>query len=391
MTIREQTEKLELELLSPRAAKAAQSRGRERAEPPCPLRTDFQRDRDRIIHCKSFRRLTYKTQVFIAPELDHYRTRLTHTLEVAQIARTIARALRLNEDLTEAIALGHDLGHTPFGHAGEEALDQVYRSFDPDAHFNHAEQSRRVVEVLENDGQGLNLTWETRDGIARHSKGEEDLPRGDAQHDAERPATMEGKVVMFADRIAYVNHDIDDAMRAGLISLADLPHRALTVLGATHSQRITTMVSDLVTHTGQGDQVVISDEMLAATNELKDFLFARVYGGAGAPQGLEKVAEVVGNLFCYYMEHPQELPGGAGASETQPFDPFGRLPSTSLRAGRASTLRAAPAETARATPSAAEGQRELARRVCDYVAGMTDRYAKQQFIAHFLPDDWRAM
>jgi dGTPase len=351
MTIREQTEQLELALLSPRAAKAAQSRGRERAEQRCPLRTDFQRDRDRIIHCKSFRRLTYKTQVFIAPELDHYRTRLTHTLEVAQIARTIARALRLNEDLTEAIALGHDLGHTPFGHAGEETLDQVYRSFDPEARFNHAAQSLRVVEVLENEGRGLNLTWETRDGIAKHSKGQEDLPRGEMQRDADRPATMEGKVVMFADRIAYVNHDIDDALRAGLISMADLPSRALAVLGASHSQRITTMVFDLVNRTGQSDQVAMSDEVLAATDDLKDFLFARVYGGAGALEGPEKVAEVVGNLFRYYMEHPEELPNGAVLDESQT---------------------------------------DLARRVCDYVAGMTDRYAKQQFIAHFLPDDWRA-
>ena len=351
MTVREQTEKLELALLSPRAAKAAQSRGRERAEPQCPLRTDFQRDRDRIIHCKSFRRLTYKTQVFIAPELDHYRTRLTHTLEVAQIARTIARALRLNEDLTEAIALGHDLGHTPFGHAGEEALDQVYRCFDPEAHFNHAEQSLRVVEVLENEGRGLNLTWETRDGIAKHSKGQEDLPGVEVQRDADLPATMEGRVVVFADRIAYVNHDIDDAIRAGLIAIADLPQHALQILGATHSQRITSMVSDLVAHTGQGDQVIMGDQVLAATDELKDFLFARVYGGAGAPEGLDKVAEVVGNLFRYYMEHPQELPGEAVPDESP---------------------------------------RDRARRVCDYVAGMTDRYAKQQFIAHFLPEDWRA-
>ena len=351
MTIREQTEELEAQLLSPRAARAAHSRGRDRDEPKCPLRTDFQRDRDRIIHCKSFRRLTYKTQVFIAPEQDHYRTRLTHTLEVAQIARTIARALRLNEDLTEAIALGHDLGHTPFGHAGEEALDQVYRRFDPDAHFSHWEQSRRVVEVLENDGRGLNLTWETRDGIARHSKGQEDLPRASARLPADLPTTLEGKIVMFADRIAYVNHDIDDAIRAGLISLPDLPQRCLRVLGETHSQRITSMVADLVEHTADGEQVAMGDEVLAATNELKDFLFERVYGGAGAPEGLEKVAEVVGNLFRYYMANPEELPSGRSAGETA---------------------------------------KQLARRVCDHVAGMTDRYAKQQFIAHFLPEDWRA-
>jgi len=351
MVIREQTEELELQLLSPRAAKAAQSRGRERPEPKCPLRTDFQRDRDRIIHSKSFRRLTYKTQVFIAPELDHYRTRLTHTLEVAQIARTIARALRLNEDLTEAIALGHDLGHTPFGHAGEQALDDAYRCFDPDARFRHWEQSLRVVEVLENEGRGLNLTWETRDGIARHSKGDEDLPDPNAQRAADRPATMEGKVVVFSDRIAYVNHDIDDAIRAGLISLHDLPRRCVEVLGETHSQRITTMVSDLVLHTGDGDQVVMGAAVLSATDDLKDFMFGHVYSGAAAGKGLAKVAEVVGNLFRYYMDNPQDLPSGAIGGESC---------------------------------------RALARRVCDHVAGMTDRYALQQFSLHFLPEDWRA-
>ncbi|UCH33014.1 MAG: deoxyguanosinetriphosphate triphosphohydrolase [Armatimonadota bacterium] len=351
MTIREQTEELEAELLSPRAAKAAASRGRERDEPRCPLRTDFQRDRDRIIHSKSFRRLTYKTQVFIAPERDHYRTRLTHTLEVAQIARTIARALRLNEDLTEAIALGHDLGHTPFGHAGEQALDQAYRRFDPDARFTHWRQSLRVVEVLENDGQGLNLTWETRDGIARHSKGQDDLPRHGEQRGGDQPATVEGRVVMIADRIAYINHDIDDSIRGNLIALNELPERCLRVLGNTHSQRITTMVADLVHYTADGDDIKMGEDVLAATNELKDFLFERVYGGSRAVQGLRKVSEVVGNLFRYYMENSHGIPGGARPGESQP---------------------------------------ELARRVCDHIAGMTDRYAKQQFITHFLPEEWRA-
>jgi len=376
MTTREQTEQIERQILSPQATQAASSRGRERPEPKCPLRTDFQRDRDRIIHCKSFRRLTYKTQVFIAPEQDHYRTRLTHTLEVAQIARTIARALRLNEDLTEAIALGHDLGHTPFGHAGEQALDQAYRRHDADAHFTHWEQSLRVVEMLENDGRGLNLTWETRDGIARHSKGQSDLPgrggprRGLSPFSPEKeglspnpfrrsemgtvpvlPATMEGRVVMFADRIAYINHDIDDAARAGMISAADLPPQCVEVLGATHSQRITTMVADLVAHTLQGGDVAMGDEVLEATNALKDFLFERVYGGVGAGAGLRKVIEVIGNLFRYYMENPADL---------SPLAP------------------------------PAESRRELARRVCDHLAGMTDRYAKQQFIAHFLPEDWRS-
>ncbi|HUT74904.1 MAG TPA: deoxyguanosinetriphosphate triphosphohydrolase family protein [Armatimonadota bacterium] len=405
MTIREQTEQLELRILSPRAARAVESRGRARREDPCPLRTDFQRDRDRIIHCKSFRRLTYKTQVFIAPEQDHYRTRLTHTLEVAQIARTIARALRLNEDLTEAIALGHDLGHTPFGHAGEQALDQAYRRFDPDARFTHWEQSLRVVEVLENDGRGLNLTWETRDGIARHSKGQSDLPRAEATtgsgaggasnpspfqgevgrgsagggmhpHSASpfegeesaatppsgpraSPATLEGRVVMFADRIAYINHDIDDALRAGIIAAADLPTNCIQVLGASHSQRITTMVGDLVRHSADADDVTMGDAVAAATDDLKDFLFARVYGGMGTGAGLRKVSEVVGNLFRYYMENPAEVPQLAVASEER-------------------------------TPAPDKNPPDLARRVCDYIAGMTDRYAKQQFIAYFLPEDWRA-
>jgi dGTPase len=347
-TPREETEQRERETLSPHAAKSADSRGRARPEPPCPMRTDFQRDRDRIIHCKAFRRLTHKTQVFIAPEGDHYRTRLTHTLEVAQIARTIARALRLNEDLTEAIALAHDLGHTPFGHAGEWALDAAYRDFEPSARFHHSEQSLRVVEVLEKDGEGLNLTWEVRDGIRGHSKGMEDLPDG-----ADRaPATLEGALVMYADRIAYINHDIDDAIRARTITIHRLPADSVAVLGDTHSGRITAMVTDIVAASRDRPEVRMGDEIRRATDRLKDFLYDNVYQAVGlaGPEG-HRVSRLIRTLFRFYMEHPDQVPGGAEA--------------------------------------AARGAGQLARVVCDYLAGMTDRFAAQQFQVHFVPERWR--
>ncbi len=343
VTPREEREQLEDQILSPLAARSARSRGRERAEAPCPIRTAFQRDRDRIIHAKSFRRLTHKTQVFIAPEADHYRTRLTHTLETAQIARTISRALRLNEDLTEAIALAHDLGHTPFGHAGERALDLVYREFDPEASFRHAEQSLRVVEALEKDGQGLNLTYEVRDGIANHSKGSDDLPRNSGG-----PATLEGQVVMYADRVAYINHDIDDAIRAGLISPESLPTECSAVLGSTHAQRISSMVTDIIEHSREQSTITMGEEVQEATNRLKDFLFERVYL-AGAAEDSEHVERVLGALFRFCMSHPEEVPGSAAAGADQ---------------------------------------RRLARLVCDYVAGMTDRFAAQQFSQFYLPRRW---
>ena len=347
-TIREQIEERESRELSSFAAHAAQSRGRIRPEKPCRLRTCFQRDRDRVVHCKAFRRLTYKTQVFIAPEHDHYRTRLTHTLEVAQIARTIARALRLNEDLTEAIALAHDLGHTPFGHAGEWALDEAYRQYDPHARFRHYEQSLRVVELLEKNGQGLNLTWEVRDGIGHHSKGRDDLPLV-VEHGA---TTLEGRVVMVADRIAYVNHDVDDALRGQVISGADLPARCVAVLGSTHAERINRMVVDLVEHSLDQPILHMSPEILQATDELKDFLFARVYSvGSSSKAEVYKVGEVLGNLFRFYMNSPQEL---------------GALP-----AGQS-----------------LDDPKVRARAVCDHIAGMTDRFAQEQFITHFLPQGW---
>ena len=348
LTVCEQTEEIEARILSPAAARSRESRGRAQPEEPCPIRTCFQRDRDRIIHSKAFRRLTYKTQVFIAPEEDHYRTRLTHTLEVAQIARGISRGLRLNEDLTEAIALGHDLGHTPFGHAGEWALDEAYRRFDPEAGFHHQEQSLRVVEVLENNGRGLNLTEEVRDGIHHHSKGREDL----ALDEEPRAATLEGQVVRYADRIAYVNHDLDDAIRGRVITEADVPEECARVLGRTHSQRIHTMVVDAIEESSRRGVIAMSANVLEATNRLKDFLFARVYGSAATGEAeLDKVREVVANLFAFYMAHPAEVPGG---------------------------------ERAAADP------KQLARAVCDHIAGMTDRYARSQFVTHFLPRGWRA-
>jgi dGTPase len=321
------------DLLSPFAAKSAHSRGRERLERPSPLRTDFQRDRDRIIHCKSFRRLKHKTQVFIAPADDHYVTRLTHTLEVAQIARTIARALNLNEDLTEAIALGHDLGHTPFGHSGEEALAELL----PDG-FSHNEQSLRVVDYLERSGQGLNLTWEVRDGILRHSKAREGIMAGDSA----LPATLEGQVVRIADSVAYLNHDIADAIRAGLLTEGELPQRVRAVLGGTHSQRIDTLVSDIVdrswaatgTHGEAAPAISMSEEVLATTDELREFMFQRVYLWEAAQRESAGAKRVVRFLYEYYVAHPGEIT----SDFTRPDDP-------------------------------------PPRRAADYVAGMTDGFA----------------
>jgi dGTPase len=345
MTIRERTEEIEARTLSSRAALSARSRGRARPEAKCEIRTDFQRDRDRVIHCKAFRRLSYKTQVFIAPEEDHYRTRLTHTLEVAQIARTVARGLRLNEDLTEAIALAHDLGHTPFGHAGEEALDEVYREFDPAARFRHNEQSLRVVEVLEKEGRGLNLTWEVRDGILHHAKGRDDLS---LEADV-AAATLEAQVVRLADRIAYINHDIDDAIRGRLISSEDLPAACRERLGLTHGERINAMVSDVIAHSEGEDRVTMGAELVGASNELKDFMFSRVYGPVAAETETgRKVREVIRSLFSLYWEDP------------------GRL-----------------------GPRPPERGPARARAIADLIAGMTDRYARSQFIANFLPESWR--
>jgi dGTPase len=327
---RERTEEIERLVLSPRAVHAADSKGRERSEPPDPLRTDFQRDRDRIVHCKAFRRLKHKTQVFISPEGDHYRVRLTHTLEVAQIARTAARALRLNEDLTEAIALGHDLGHTPFGHLGEEALAPFLSR-----PFRHNEQSLRVVDHLENDGTGLNLTWEVRDGIASHTWA------------SPLPATLEGQVARFADRIAYVNHDLDDAIRAGVIRAEQIPQEATAILGATHGARVETLVANLVRCSEDQPEVTLSPEVLAALDQLRKFLFDRVYLRPEARAEQQKAIEMVRALFSYYLEHPE----------------------------------AVPAEYLR-TPG------DLPTQVADYIAGMTDRFALRVYEELFLPQGW---
>ena len=350
MLIREQIEAWERERLSPFAARSGESRGRARPEAPDPVRTVYQRDRDRIIHtCKAFRRLSRKTQVFIAPEQDHYRTRLTHTLEVSQIGRTIAKALRLNEELTEAIALAHDVGHTPYGHAGEWALDEAYRAYDPQARFLHHEQSLRVVDVLENDGQGLNLTFETRDGIAAHSKGERDTAEA---LEADLPATLEAMVIRIADRVAYVNHDIDDALRAGLLTPDDLPEEPRRVLGETHSRRIGTVVQDLIERSADQPQLHMAPEIVRALDVLKDFLWERVYTDIQiAKAENERVRQLMRHLFDHFMQHPEALP---------------------------ESFRPADVTT-----------RARARAVCDYIAGMTDRFARETYLQVFVPRGFR--
>ena len=328
--VRERIERIERETLSPRASLASESKGRERDEEPHPLRTAFQRDRDRIVHSKAFRRLKHKTQVFIAPEGDHYRVRLTHTLEVAQIGRTIARALRLNEDLTEAVSLGHDLGHTPFGHIGEKALTPFLGR-----PFRHSEQSLRVVDHLERDGQGLNLTWEVRDGILGHPWS---MPP---------PSTLEGQVVRLADRLGYVNHDIDDAIRAGVLADDDLPAEALEVLGHSHGERIDRLVTDIWETSDDEGEVRMSEPVAHALDTLRTFMFERVYERADANEEQDKAIGLIQALFSYYLEHPDEVPGEeAGAP--------GDVPT----------------------------------RVADYIAGMTDRFAMRTYERLFLPQGW---
>lgn len=324
--IRERAEEAEVKALSPLAVFSSRSKGRQREEPPCPIRTAFQRDRDRVVHSKAFRRLKDKTQVFIAPEADHYRTRLTHTLEVCQIARTIARGLLLNEDLTEAIALGHDLGHTPFGHAGEDVLDHVHPGG-----FAHNKQSLRVVDVLE-DG-GLNLTWEVRDGIVSHPW-------------RESPSTEEGRCVQIADRIAYVNHDIDDAVRGGVLKPEDLPADAVGILGKTHGKRINTLVTKVIMESLEKGSVSLSGEAYSALILLRDFLFDRVYVGSPAKREEDKAKGVVEALYHHYCAHPELIGGAYAASE-----------DTNTRA-------------------------------CDYVSGMTDRFAIAQYRSAFVPRTW---
>ncbi|MDL2236014.1 deoxyguanosinetriphosphate triphosphohydrolase [Christensenellaceae bacterium OttesenSCG-928-L17] len=288
--IRSRTEAQEAATLSPYATLSAKTKGRAVPIKPCSLRTDFQRDRDRIIHCKSFRRLKHKTQVFLAPQGDHYRTRLTHTLEVSQIARTIARALQLNEDLTEAIALGHDLGHTPFGHTGEDVLNHLVPGG-----FEHNRQSLRMVETLENNGKGLNLTFEVKDGILHHKK-------------SGTPATLEGAVVNLSDRIAYINHDIDDALRAGVLLSSDIPIACSRVLGETHGERINNMIVDVVQASMGQPAVRMSEQVGAAFNDLRNFMFERVYLNPAAKKEEEKARHVVEALFFHCIKHIDDLP-----------------------------------------------------------------------------------
>ncbi|MBQ9832671.1 MAG: deoxyguanosinetriphosphate triphosphohydrolase [Clostridia bacterium] len=287
---REFIEQQEKQMLSPYASLSSQSKGRDRAVIPCPIRTEYMRDRDRIIHSKSFRRLKHKTQVFLLPMGDHYRTRLTHTLEVSQIARTIARGLRLNEDLTEAIALGHDLGHTPFGHMGEAVLDALVPGG-----FEHNVQSLRVVEKLENSGKGLNLTFEVRDGILNHKI-------------SGNPATLEGAVVSLSDRIAYVNHDIDDAIRAGVITKQDIPQKLNDILGNSHGERINTMIVDVLENSLLKPQVCMSEEVGTALNELRNFMFERVYLNPLARTEEAKSKRLLEQLYMHYLEHIDEVP-----------------------------------------------------------------------------------
>ena len=326
---RERTEELERRTLAEHATLAATSKGREREEPADRLRTCFQRDRDRIVHAKAFRRLKHKTQVFLAPEGDHYRVRLTHTLEVSQIARTSARALALNEDLAEAIALGHDLGHTPFGHLGEQALTPFLGR-----PFRHNEQSLRIVDHLEDDGRGLNLTWEVRDGIVNHTWS---MPE---------PSTPEARIVRYADRIAYINHDVDDAVRAGVLATDDLPSDAIAILGKTHADRIDTLVNDLVDHS-RGSEIRLSGDVFGALDLLRDFLFEHVYLRDEARAEQEKAIGVVRALFAYFLDHPEELP-----------EEYHRTSG------------------------------DLPTRVADHIAGMTDRYALRTYERLFLPQGW---
>lgn len=343
MTIRQMLEEKEKKILSPYAQLSACTRGRRDPEEECSIRPAFQHDRDRIIHSKSFRRLKHKTQVFLAPSGDHYRTRLTHTLEVAQIARTMAKALSLNEDLTEAIALGHDLGHTPFGHAGEEVL----REISPDG-FHHAAQSLRVIDLLEKDGQGLNLTYEVRDGILKHSKGKGDLWPNDPE---DLPITYEGMLVRMADIIAYVNHDLDDAQRAGLISAQDIPPECVKYLGETHSRRINAMVRDILEQAQRSEplQIMMSEPILEATLKLRDFLYERVYDLPEVHNDFIKSAKIIRELYAYFLENKEEFRQEVGSGFLH--DP-------------------------------------IERAIVDFIAGMTDRYAFKLYEKIFLPQPW---
>ena len=329
MSIRENLEEISL---SPFATLSVNSRGRDREEPQCDIRPVFQRDRDRILHCKSFRRLKHKTQVFLSPKGDHYRTRLTHTLEVSQNARTIAKALRLNEDLVEAIALGHDLGHTPFGHAGERILNELC-----DEGYRHNEQSVRIVEKLEKDGKGLNLTWEVRDGILNHQT-------------SMMPHTLEGKIVRLSDKIAYINHDIDDAIRAKVMSEEDIPLEIRKVLGMTTKERLNTLIHNIIMNSMGKNDIVMSEEIGGAMQDLRKFMFQKVYTNPAAKGEEAKAERLLCELYAHYMGHIEILP-----------EQYQRMHS--------------------------EGEKKE-RVVCDYISGMTDQYAVAKYREFFLPKAW---
>ena len=334
MTIRENQQTWEETYLSPYATRASQSLGRDREEEQCDIRTVFQRDRDRILHCKSFRRLKHKTQVFLAPEGDHYRTRLTHTLEVSQIARTIARALRMNEDLTEAIALGHDLGHTPFGHCGERVLNEVFAEG-----FKHNEQSVRVVEFLEKDGQGLNLTKEVRDGILNHGT-------------ACTPHTMEGKIVRISDKIAYINHDIDDAIRGRILFETDLPKEYTDILGKTTKERLNTMIHDIIEKSLDQPDIIMSPDVADAMKNLRRFMFERVYLNPTAKSEEVKATKMLKEMYEYFLLNFEEIPAAFRTIE-------------------------------------ADRGESRERVVTDYIAGMTDQYAIHIFQKIYIPSSWK--
>ncbi len=334
-SIREELEKIEELVLSPYAAHSSRSLGRERDEEQCPMRTVYQRDRDRIIHCKAFRRLKHKTQVFLAPEGDHYRTRLTHTLEVSQIARSISKALKLNEDLTEAIALGHDLGHTPFGHAGERALNRICKYG-----FTHYEQSVRIVSILEKAGDGLNLTKEVLDGILNHRT-------------SGNPSTLEGKVVRLSDKIAYINHDIDDAIRAGILSENDIPAYYRDVLGDNTKKRLNTLISDIVDNSIGKSDIIMSDEIGKAMKGIREFMFGNVYVNPIAKGQESKAESMITELYEHYLKNITKLPG-----EFLYFiNELGESPE---------------------------------RVVCDYIAGMSDQYSVTKFEEEFVPTFWKS-
>ena len=333
-SIREMAEEREYEVLSPYAAHAGDSKGRDREEPQCDIRTVYQRDRDRILHSKSFRRLAHKTQVFIAPMGDHYRTRLTHTLEVSQLSRTIAKALRLNDDLCDAIALGHDLGHTPFGHTGERVLNEICP-----LGFAHFRQSIRVVEVLEKNGEGLNLTWEVRDGILNHRT-------------SGHPSTLEGQIVRFCDKIAYINHDIDDAERAGILSEEDIPKSYREILGGSTRDRLNTLIHDVIYSSLDKADIRMSPSIETAMMELRKFMFDHVYLNSVAKTEEGKVSRMITMLYQYYEKHVDEMP-------QEYIDLIEK-----------------------------KGQPEP-RVVCDYISGMTDQYSISKFQELFVPQSWQ--